>query len=85
MLLPPPEGHCRICARKHDPTIPHDAQSLFYGTRFKMRYGREGTWADAIQHCPEDVRSQWRKHLETAGVWTEPPAGVEPICEPIDG
>lgn len=51
MLLPPAEGHCRICAVKHGPQEAHNAHSLFYGMRFKMRYGREGTWADAVANC----------------------------------
>jgi hypothetical protein len=53
MLLPPPPGHCRICGTRHDPDDPHDATSLFWGMRFRMRYGRDGTWADACAHLPE--------------------------------
>lgn len=85
MLLPPPPGHCRICARKHPPADPHDAQSLFYGMRFKMRYGREGTWADAIAHCSEEMQKYWIAALTKAGAYTEPPPGVTPIAEAIDG
>jgi hypothetical protein len=85
MLLPPAEGNCRICAVKHEPHMPHDAQSLFYGMRFKMRYQREGTWADAVAHCPILVRAFWKEELRKGGHWTEPPQGVEPIREPIDG
>lgn len=86
-LLAPPDGACRICARNpsHPPEQPHDAQSIFYGMRFRMRYGRDGTWADAIAHCDKHVRELWRDGLKKRGVWTEPPAGVEPISEPIDG
>ena len=83
-LLPPPEGHCRICSRMHEPNMPHDAQQLFYGMRFKMRYGRDGTWADAIAHCDIDTQIHWRNALEQAGHWTEPPEGVDVISEPID-
>ncbi len=85
MLLPPAEGHCRICAVQHEPEAPHNAQSLFYGMRFKMRYGREGTWADAVAHCPEQIRELWEQGLRQRGAWTAPPEGVEAICEPIDG
>lgn len=85
MLLPPRDGHCRICAVKHDPEWPHNAQSLFYAMRFKMRYGREGTWADAIAHCGEQMKAHWRRELGKKNAWTEPPAGVDPISEPIDG
>lgn len=85
MLLPPREGLCRICAGDHKPNMPHNAQSLFYGMRFKMRYKREGTWADAIAHCSVDMRIFWENGLRERGAWTEPPEGVEPIAEPIDG
>ena len=85
MLLPPPAGHCRICAVKHEPQMPHNAQSLFFGMRFKMRYGRDGTWADAIAHCSPEVQLHWRAELKQMKAWTEPPEGVEPLCEPIDG
>lgn len=85
MLLPPPEGHCRICAVKHEPEMPHNAQSMFFQMRFKLRYGRDGTWADAIAHCSDAMKGHWMKHLTAANAWTQPPAGVEPISEPIDG
>lgn len=84
MLLPPPEGHCRICAVKHAPTEAHNAQSLFYGVRFKARYGRDGTWADAIAHCSEQVQQFWIAALREKNAYTEPPEGVSPIAEPID-
>ncbi len=86
MLLPPPEGHCRICAVQHQPGEAHDAQSVFYGVRFKMRYGREGTWADAVAHLTPAKRDFWKRALQRMGAeWTEPSAGVAPIAEPIDG
>lgn len=83
-LLPPPEGHCRICAVKHEPAMPHNAQSLFYQMRFKMRYGRDGTWADAAAHCTNEMRAYWAKELAIKGVWTQLPEGVAVIAEPID-
>lgn len=86
MLLPPPEGHCRICAVKHEPHVPHNAQSLFYQMRFQLRYGRPGTWADATAHCDPEIVEFWREQLaEHGGVWSEPPDGVATIAEPIDG
>lgn len=85
MLLPPPEGHCRICAVKHEPWLPHNARSLFYQMRFKMRYGRDGTWADAVAHCSENVQIGWMEGMREEGEeWTEPPEGVSAIPEPID-
>lgn len=86
MLLPPPEGCCRICAVKHEPDFPHNAQSLFYQMRFRMRYGRDGTWADCAAHCTEQMQATWRKMLEErGGVWTMPSDGTKTIAEPIDG
>ena len=85
MLLPPPDGHCRICAVKHEPDLPHNAQSLFYQMRFKMRYGRDGTWADALAHCDETIQGWWITALREKKAYTEPPEGVAPIAEPIDG
>ena len=85
-LLPPPDGHCRICAVKHEPEMPHNAQSIFYQVRFKMRYGRDGTWADAAAHCPAELAEVWREKLEElGGKWTSPPEGIDVIVEPIDG
>jgi hypothetical protein len=84
-LLPPPEGHCRICAVKHEPHLPHNAQSLFYQTRFNMRYKRAGTWADAMAHCDEPMQQLWIMALREKNAYTEPPEGVAPIAEPIDG
>jgi hypothetical protein len=85
-LLPPAEGKCRICAVDHEPHFPHDAQSLFYQMRFRMRYGRDGTWADAAAHCPRQMRAAWRAMMEERGfAWTAPPEGVDAIAEPIDG
>ena len=84
-LLPPPEGHCRICAVKHEPHLPHNAQSLFYQMRFNMRYKRAGTWADALAHCSEQMQQLWITALRENNAYTEPPEGVAPIAEPIDG
>ena len=85
MLMPPPDGHCRICAVKHGPELPHNAESIFYQVRFEMRYKRAGTWADAIAHCTDDVRKFWEKTLRKKAMWTAPAEGVEVIREPIDG
>lgn len=82
-LLPPPDGACRVCAVVHSPDAPHNAQSLFYQMRFKMRYGRDGTWADAIAHCSEEVQRYWITSLGKH--YTEPPEGVAAIAERIDG
>lgn len=84
-LLPPSDGHCRICAGDHEPEMAHNADSLFYQQRFRMRYGRDATWADAVAHCEPLVRMFWTHELKAKVSWTEPTVGVEPIAEPIDG
>lgn len=84
-LLPPPEGHCRICAIRHAPDMPHNADTVFYQMRFLLRYKRDGTWADAIAHCEPHVQAAWKNAIEDRGRWTEPPDGIEPVAEPIDG
>lgn len=71
-LLPPGPGLCPKCATKHTPAEPHNAQSLYYGVRFKMLHGREPTWADAIAHCSEATQTVWREELKRQGHWTEP-------------
>ncbi|MEZ5976516.1 MAG: hypothetical protein R3E96_17230, partial [Planctomycetota bacterium] len=58
-LLPPAAGCCKICARKHEPNEAHDALSFYYLVRFDMVHGRQGTWADAIAHCPPEDRALW--------------------------
>lgn len=84
MLLPPAKDKCQLCAVAHAAEAAHNAQSLFYQTRFQMQHGRAGTWADAIAHCPPDVRSMWERELRRLGGWSEPPEGVEPIAEAIE-
>lgn len=63
-LLPAAEGLCPICARAHEPELPHDATTLFYQTRFNMEHGRAATWTDAMEHCAPEVRIGWCIQLE---------------------
>ena len=81
MLLPPGKEVCPICAQKHEPDQPHNAQSLYYQYRFYGIRGRWPTWADAIAHCRPDVQLAWREELTKDGHWTEPADG-EPIADP---
>ena len=81
MLLPAKKGHCQVCAVQHPPEAPHNAQSLFYGMRFKGKYGRDVTWADAVAHCPDEVQNVWEAELRKRKAWTETPS---PISEPIN-
>lgn len=70
-LLGPKPGVCQTCATDHDEAMPHNAQSLFYQYNFYNEHGRWPTWKDALAHCTQHVRDQWKKHLATHGVTVE--------------
>lgn len=76
-VLPPPADHCQICGHKHEPELPHNAQSIYYQMIFANVAGRAVTWADALAHCNDAMRALWRDALGKN--WTEPPAGVATI------
>lgn len=78
-VMPPPADCCQICAHKHAPDQPHNAQSLYYQTTFAGMIGRTPTWADALAHCADDVRTFWEKELRRMKVWSEPPRGETPV------
>lgn len=83
MIMPATPGTCAMCAVDHPPELPHNLQSLFYGMRFKMKWGRDPTWADAAAHCTPHTIRAWRLAMEQRGIaWTEPTEGEEPIREP---
>ena len=67
-LLPPPTDCCQICAVKHEPHLPHNAQSIFYQVRFKIEHGRDATWHDAMEHCSEEMKALWKTALAEKGV-----------------
>ncbi len=67
-LLPPSKDCCQECAVKHDPSQPHNAQSLYYCFKFNLENGRSPTWADAMAHCSEEVKNHWTKYLEGVGI-----------------
>lgn len=67
-LLPPAPHLCQVCAVAHDPAEPHNRDTLYYGTRFRIERGRAPTWADAMAHCDEDTRRRWRLALESMGI-----------------
>jgi hypothetical protein len=70
---------CAVCEAVHDPAEPHNALSLAYQSWF-AQHDRCGAaspaWADALAHCPPDVRSEWAKLLAALGVDVD-----EPISE----
>ena len=67
-LLPPAPHLCQTCGVKHEPHLPHNAQSLFYQTKFNMENGRAATWTDAMAHCTPDMQAAWREELIREGV-----------------
>lgn len=62
-MLPGRPGTCEWCCVEHDPEQPHNQQSLSYQMRFHAIKGRWPTWTDAMAHCLEDVRKEWREQL----------------------
>lgn len=67
-VLPPCADNCQICGAKHEPELPHNAQSLYYQVTFNMAHGRAPTWIDAMEHCAPELRDQWRAALIDMGV-----------------
>lgn len=63
-----PEGTCPECAVKHDPSQPHNRDSLVYQYKFYDKHGRWPTWRDAMAHCSEEVKQLWTEALEERGV-----------------
>ena len=66
-----PEGTCEMCATAHDPSYPHNLQSLAYQYKFYDRNGRWPTWKDAMAHCTPEMKEAWTKALEERGVTVE--------------
>lgn len=59
-VLPPAAGKCQVCAAEHDPTQPHNQQSLYYQFTFNAEHGRSPTWEDSMAHCSPEVKSKWK-------------------------
>lgn len=72
-LLPAAPGNCPECNYPHQEHEPHNRDTLFYQIKFTAEHGRIPTWADAIAHCPHDLRLLWKATLQDMGAWTEPP------------
>lgn len=79
-LMPPAKGTCPACAVNHDPTYPHNCDSLYYQMRFHGLRGRWPTWGDALAHCSKEMKAMWEEGLKAEGHWTEPEG--EPIADP---
>lgn len=67
-LMPPAPGNCPVCAQPHDPDEPHDATSLYYGFYFVHAHNRSPTWADAMEHCSDEVKRRWTNNLAGIGI-----------------
>lgn len=79
-ILPARRGTCAMCATDHKEHEAHNLTSLFYGMRFKMKYGRDPTWSDCCAHLPEQLQAAWREAVENVGQqWT---TTDDPIAEP---
>ena len=76
-----PPGTCPMCATAHDPEMPHNQQSLAYHYKFYDQHGRFPTWADAMEHCTDEVKAVWTEALAEHGiiVGKEPQADVGEI------
>lgn len=68
IILPAKPGFCQECGAKHEPDLPHNAQSRLYQYAFYGREGRWPTWNDALAHCSDEVRELWKKALTEKGV-----------------
>lgn len=66
-----PEGTCEQCATVHEPSHPHNAQSLAYQYKFFDQHGRWPNWKDAMAHCTFEVQRLWREALIDKGVDVE--------------
>lgn len=66
-IVPPVPGSCRICAVFHDPDEPHDRDSLYYQNWFRKLHKRFPTWEDAMSHCSEEKKAEWKKMLARQG------------------
>ena len=64
ILVPPHPSKCQKCATDHLPEMPHNQQSFFWKVWFKMEYGREPTWEDAMKHCSEEMKKYLVKELK---------------------
>jgi hypothetical protein len=66
-FLPVKPGNCEACGADHPSNMPHNPESLYYGMRFQMQYGRGPTWADACAHLPPKMVKDWKKVMKQMG------------------
>jgi hypothetical protein len=68
ILLPPKSNVCQKCALEHAPESPHNQQSLYWQYWFYGQNGRWPTWADAMEHCDEEIKNFWVEALKSKGI-----------------
>lgn len=68
MVMPVRPGLCQECGSQHDLTAPHNRDSLRYQMLFHGEHGRYPSWADAMAHCPDNVKALWTDALTQHGV-----------------
>ena len=76
-----PPGTCPWCAVAHDPTQPHNQQSLTWRYTYYDQHGRFPTWADAMAHCVPEVKAYWTEALKEHGIEVE--AGCVAVDETV--
>lgn len=67
-ILPPRKGACPICAATHEPMLPHNRNSYYYQMRFRQEHGHLPTWEDAMEHCTDEMKAEWRNFLKEWGL-----------------
>lgn len=71
-LLPPPPDACQVCERKHEPNLPHDAQSVYWHVRRQMDGEPPPTWDDALAHVSDEMHLALCVELLKHGVTVAP-------------
>lgn len=61
-------GQCEQCAVFHDPTHPHNQESLYYQYHFREQHGRWPSWKDAMAHCTPEMQEFWINALKEKGI-----------------
>ena len=65
-LLPPAPHLCQECAVQHEPTEPHNWESLFF-MFYCQEKGVPAGIAGAFAHCSAEVCDRWAKGMSEGG------------------
>ena len=69
--MPTKKGVCQECGVDHPSDQPHNRNTMLYQYTFYDKAGRWPTWADAMEHCPDDIKAYWTHELSLLGVNVE--------------